>query len=49
MVVRTHLAQSLAKRKDKSERMQELLDVLRTEPDEENTKKIQQLLLAIGE
>jgi len=49
MVVRTHLAQSLAKRKDKSERMQDLLDVLRTEPDRENTAKIDELLKAIGE
>ena len=49
MVVRTHLAQSLAKRKSTSKTMQELLDVLRTEPDPENTAQIEQLLAALGE
>jgi tetratricopeptide (TPR) repeat protein len=48
MVVRTHLAQALAKRKDRSKTMQDLLDVLRTEPDQENTDKIDQLLNAMG-
>ena len=48
-MIRTHLAQALAKRKSKAATMQDLLDALRTEPDEKNTAEIDRLLLAIGE
>jgi predicted Zn-dependent protease len=46
--VRTHLAQALAKGKDRSQNVGALIDALRTEPTKANTLEIEKLLADVG-